>query len=59
MLFGLIEKEPPISRRSLEFFHTNNAFDISKARTALGYDPKISFEAGLQESREWLVQITD
>jgi nucleoside-diphosphate-sugar epimerase len=55
-LFSLAKIEPPISRRSLEFFDTNNAFDISKARKLLGFEPKFSFEDGLRESREWLMK---
>jgi nucleoside-diphosphate-sugar epimerase len=54
-VFSLAKIEPPISRRSLEFFDTNNAFDISKARKLLGFEPKFSFEDGIRESREWLM----
>lgn len=54
ILFSLTRKEPPLSRRSLEFFHTNNSFDIFKARRILGFSPRLSFEAGLNESRPWL-----
>ena len=54
-VFRLAKIEPPISRRSLEFFNTNNAFDISKARKLLGFEPKFSFEEGLRESQEWLM----
>jgi nucleoside-diphosphate-sugar epimerase len=52
--FTLIGKEPPVSRRSLEFFNTTNAFDISKARRLLGFRPTFSLEEGLKESRVWL-----
>ncbi|GAB4380286.1 MAG: SDR family NAD(P)-dependent oxidoreductase [Calditrichia bacterium] len=54
LLFGIIKKEPPLSRRSLEFFDTNNAFDISKAKKLLNFVPQYSFEKGLVESRGWL-----
>ncbi len=53
-VFGLIRKEPPISRRTLEFFNTNNAFDISKARDVLGFKPAFSFEDGLRDCQDWL-----
>ena len=53
--WGLAGKEPPISRRSLEFFDTNNAFDITKAKRLLGFVPKFSFQDGLHKSRDWLV----
>jgi nucleoside-diphosphate-sugar epimerase len=52
-LFGLVGKEPPISKRSLEFFHTNNSFNISKARRLLGFSPRYTFEKGLAESQQW------
>lgn len=53
-IFKIIKKEPPISTRSLEFFDTNNAFDITKARKLLNFNPKFSYEDGLRESSEWL-----
>lgn len=51
--FGIIKREPPISTRSLEFFDTNNAFDISKAKKRLGFNPKFPFEGGLSEMKIW------
>jgi nucleoside-diphosphate-sugar epimerase len=53
-LFSLGKKEPPLSRRSLEFFHTNNSFKISKAKKILGFTPAIAFEDGLRHTRPWL-----
>jgi nucleoside-diphosphate-sugar epimerase len=53
-IFWLARKEPPLSRRSLEFFKTNNAFDISKANKMLGFQPRFSFKEGLGHIREWL-----
>jgi nucleoside-diphosphate-sugar epimerase len=53
-LFSLINKEPPISTRTLEFFDTNNSFDISRAKTILGFQPEFSFENGLKDCRIWL-----
>jgi nucleoside-diphosphate-sugar epimerase len=53
--FGAIGKEPPISKRSLEFFNTNNAFDITKAKRILGFEPRVSFVDGLKDTRDWLV----
>jgi nucleoside-diphosphate-sugar epimerase len=55
-VFGWLKKEPPISRRSLEFFDTNNAFDIGKAKRVLGFHPRYTFEAGLEATREWLAR---
>ena len=47
--FTLVRKEPPVSRRTLEFFDTNNAFDISLSRQLLEFQPQYSFEAGLED----------
>jgi nucleoside-diphosphate-sugar epimerase len=54
--FGLISKEPPVSRRSLEFFNTDNAFDISRARRSLSFEPSYDLSAGLRHCRPWLEQ---
>jgi nucleoside-diphosphate-sugar epimerase len=48
-LFGLIRKEPPISRRTLEFFDTDNGFDISKSKRILNFSPKYSLQEGLKD----------
>ncbi len=47
--FSLLGKEPPISRRTLEFFDTNNAFDIEKSRKTLGFNPRFDFAEGLED----------
>jgi dihydroflavonol-4-reductase len=52
---GWLKKEPMFSRRSLEFFDTNNAFDITKARNLLGFEPEVNFDAGLKASERWLI----
>jgi nucleoside-diphosphate-sugar epimerase len=54
IIFRISAKEPPFSRRSLEFFQTNNAFDISKARDIMGFKPAYGFETGLMKCKEWL-----
>jgi nucleoside-diphosphate-sugar epimerase len=50
----LVGREPPISRRTLEFFDTNNAFDISRARMVLGFAPQYSLPRGLSAMRDWV-----
>jgi len=57
-LFGLLGKEPPISRRTLEFFDTSNAFDTSHARAVLGFAPRHSLMAGLTATRDQLERRT-
>lgn len=48
-LFRLISAEPPFSTRTLEFFTTNNAFDISKAKKIINFQPEFDFSAGMSK----------
>lgn len=48
--FGI---SPPLFRRRIDFFTKDRAFDISKAKTLLGYNPKIDLEEGLQKTAVW------
>jgi nucleoside-diphosphate-sugar epimerase len=50
-LFRLSKKEPPLSRRSLEFFNTNNSFDITKAKKILGFNPMFPLTEGIKETQ--------
>ncbi|MDX1739893.1 MAG: NAD(P)-dependent oxidoreductase [Rhodothermales bacterium] len=50
---------PPVSHRTLEFFNTNNGFDISKARTRAGFEPQFTLREGLSEIRSALEQQHD
>jgi len=43
---------PPIYRRRVEFFMKDRAFDISRARKLLGYNPKVSLKDGLARTAE-------
>jgi nucleoside-diphosphate-sugar epimerase len=45
--------EPPLYPRRAEFFALDRAFDISKAREVLGYQPRVSLEEGLKQTAEW------
>jgi nucleoside-diphosphate-sugar epimerase len=51
--FGI---EPPIYRRRLDFFTKDRAFDISKAKKDLGYQPKIPLKEGLTRTAQWYKQ---
>lgn len=44
---------PPLFRRRAEMFSHMRAFDISKARRVLGYEPKIPLEEGLRRTCAW------
>ena len=45
--------EPPLHRRRVRFFKNNRAFDITKARQRLGYDPKVSLTEGMSRTVAW------
>ena len=52
---AMIGIDPPVSRRTLEFFNTNNGFDISKARSELGFAPSYTLEEGLSDCRAAII----
>jgi dihydroflavonol-4-reductase len=45
--------EPPLYRRRVDFFTKSRAFDISRARAELGYDPKVTLREGIRRTLEW------
>lgn len=45
--------EPPIYRRRVDFFVKDRAFDISKARRLLGYQPQVNLDTGLKITADW------
>lgn len=47
MAFGLAGRQPPFSRRSMDFYLKHNAYDISKARSELGFEPQVDLRTGL------------
>ena len=51
--FKLIGKQPPFSRRSVDFFLKHNAFDINKAKRMLGYQPQTDLQTGIQNTIQW------
>ena len=48
--FGI---NPPLYRRRVDFFRKNRAFDISKAKTALGFEPRTDLKTGIALTAEW------
>ena len=44
--------EPPIFRRRVKFFTSNRWFDISRARTELGFAPRVSLRDGIRRTLE-------
>lgn len=53
--FGI---QPPIYQRRVDFFRTDYAFDISKAKQVLGYIPKYDLVEGIRKTLEWYQQKT-
>ena len=48
--FGI---EPPLHRRRVEFFTVSRAIDIGRARTVLGYRPRVPLREGLGRMAAW------
>ncbi len=53
-VFGLIGREGPISRGALRFLGASRHVDISRARTQLGYEPRVQIEPGIVGLADWL-----
>jgi nucleoside-diphosphate-sugar epimerase len=47
-VWGVMGKEPPFSTRSLKFFTESSAFDISKAKKILGFQPRVGIREGME-----------
>lgn len=45
--------KPPLYPRRLDFFRKHRAFDISKARRILGYQPQVDMRTGIQRTADW------
>jgi nucleoside-diphosphate-sugar epimerase len=45
--------EPPLHRRRLDFFLKHRAFRIDKARSRLGFEPRVDLERGIRETLTW------
>jgi dihydroflavonol-4-reductase len=48
--FGL---EPPLYRRRVDFFTKSRAFDITRARTEIGYAPRVGLREGITRTLAW------
>jgi nucleoside-diphosphate-sugar epimerase len=44
---------PPIFSRRVDWFRQNRAFDISRAKQRLGYQPRVGLHEGLQRTATW------
>jgi nucleoside-diphosphate-sugar epimerase len=45
--------EPPLYRRRVDFYTKSRAFDTTRARTELGYAPRVDLEEGIRRTAAW------
>jgi nucleoside-diphosphate-sugar epimerase len=45
--------EPPIYRRRVDFFTKSRAFDIARARTEIGFAPRVGLREGIRRTLNW------
>ena len=45
--------EPPLYRRRVDFYTKSRAFDITRAKTELGYAPQVDLRTGIQRTIAW------
>ena len=45
--------EPPLYRRRVDFYTKSRAFDTTRARTELGFAPKVDLEEGIHRTADW------
>jgi dihydroflavonol-4-reductase len=48
--FGI---EPPIFRRRVDFFTKSRAFDTTRARTEIGFAPRVGLQEGARRTLDW------
>ena len=44
---------PPLHRRRVDFYTKSRAFDISRARSELGYAPSVGLDEGIRRTLDW------
>jgi dihydroflavonol-4-reductase len=49
---AVLKVDPPIYRRRMDFFHSDSEFDISRARRALDWEPKVDLAEGVRRTLE-------
>ena len=45
--------EPPIFRRRVDFYTKSRAFDTTRARTELGFAPRVDLDEGIKRTADW------
>ncbi|MEA3378821.1 MAG: NAD-dependent epimerase/dehydratase family protein [Nanoarchaeota archaeon] len=52
-VFGILNKDPPISLKKLRFFTHSEVYDTKKAEEDLGFKPQVNLEQGLNALYDW------
>ena len=55
-IYKPLRRNPPLFRRRADWFRQNRAFDISKAKAELGFNPKIDFQTGVERTARWYLE---
>jgi nucleoside-diphosphate-sugar epimerase len=55
-VFRVVGREPPLSKRTLEFFTRNTNFDITKAKRLLDFVPRVKLHDGLTRTYQYIVE---
>ena len=50
LAFKLLRRQPPFSRRSMDFFLKHNAYSIAKAQSKLNYQPQVELLTGIRRT---------
>ncbi len=53
LIYKPLQQNPPLFRRRVDWFRQNRAFDISKAKSELGYDPRVDLRTGVARTAHW------
>jgi nucleoside-diphosphate-sugar epimerase len=53
LVFKPLGLNPPLYRRRVDFFRKTRAFDISRAKRSLGFNPSTALERGVASTAEW------
>jgi nucleoside-diphosphate-sugar epimerase len=51
-----LKSNPPLFRRRVDWFRQNRAFDITKAKDELGYNPQIDLHTGIERTNDWYLE---
>ncbi|MFX1538267.1 MAG: NAD-dependent epimerase/dehydratase family protein [Promethearchaeota archaeon] len=51
--YGVLDKDPPLSKRKLMYLAGTYVFDTSKIRDELGFSSKIGLEEGVRDTIRW------